>query len=220
MIKISSEMGHKWYCGSKAKPPGKDYAMRTTTIQAIKNGTVSHKNERTYLHPDEIARLIDAAKYSRNGERDALMVAMAYNHALRVSELVNLEWQQINLKTGRMFVERVKHGTPSEQYLASDEMRKLKRLRNDDPNARFIFLSERQLPMTIRGFYKIVAQGGQRAKLDINCHPHMLRHAKGFQLANRGTDTRLIQGYLGHVNIQHTVRYTTLCAERFRGLEK
>jgi site-specific recombinase XerD len=194
--------------------------MNTATIQKIKNGTV--KRKRDYLQPDEVAKLIDAAnnKDSRNSERNGLMITMAYNHALRVSELVNLEWQQINLKTGRIFVERVKHGTPSEQYLAADEMRKLKRLRNNDLNARFVFLSERRLPMTVRGFYKIVAQAGERAKLDIHCHPHILRHAKGFQLANRGTDTRLIQGYLGHVNIQHTVRYTALCAERFRGLEK
>jgi site-specific recombinase XerD len=194
--------------------------MRATTIQAIKNGTVRHGNERTYLHPDEVTKLIDAARANRNGERDALMISMAFNHALRVRELVNIEWQQINLKTGRIFVERVKNGTPSEQYLTTDEMRKLRRLRNADPHARFVFLSERNAPMTIRGFYKIVAQAGERAKLDLRCHPHLLRHSKGFQLANRGTDTRLIQGYLGHVNIQHTVRYTALCAERYMGLER
>jgi type 1 fimbriae regulatory protein FimE len=51
-------------------------------------------------------------------------------------------------------------------------------------------------------------------------HPHMLRHAAGFKLANQGVDTRVLQQYLGHKNIQHTVRYTELSPERFRDFWK
>jgi site-specific recombinase XerD len=47
-------------------------------------------------------------------------------------------------------------------------------------------------------------------------HPHMLRHACGFALANAGHDTRALQAYLGHKNIQHTVRYTELAPNRFK----
>ncbi|MFZ5179114.1 tyrosine-type recombinase/integrase, partial [Enterobacter kobei] len=56
------------------------------------------------------------------------------------------------------------------------------------------------------------------AGLSLCSHPHMLRHACGFALADRGVDTRLIQDYLGHRNIRHTVRYTASNAERFEGV--
>ena len=48
-------------------------------------------------------------------------------------------------------------------------------------------------------------------------HPHMLRHACGYALANKGHDTRALQAYLGHRNIQHTVRCTELSPKRFKG---
>ena len=59
---------------------------------------------------------------------------------------------------------------------------------------------------------------GVAAGLPLPVHPHMLRHATGYHLANKGRDTRTIQAYLGHRNIQHTVRYTALAADRFKGL--
>ncbi|MCZ6680863.1 MAG: tyrosine-type recombinase/integrase, partial [Candidatus Poribacteria bacterium] len=62
---------------------------------------------------------------------------------------------------------------------------------------------------------KIIARAGELAGLGFPVHPHMLRHACGFKLANDGHDTRAIQHYLGHKNIQHTVRYTELAPDRF-----
>ena len=59
---------------------------------------------------------------------------------------------------------------------------------------------------------------GERAGLPVEAYPHMLRHACGFALANQGADTRLIQDYLGHRNIQHTVRYTATIPARFERL--
>ena len=64
---------------------------------------------------------------------------------------------------------------------------------------------------------KIVARAGELAGLGFPVHPHMLRHACGYKLANDGHDTRAIQQYLGHKNITHTVRYTELSADRFNG---
>jgi type 1 fimbriae regulatory protein FimB/type 1 fimbriae regulatory protein FimE len=168
---------------------------------------------------DEIAKLIDAAANSRNGDRDALMISMAFNHALRAIELVELRWSQINFKSGQIFVSRVKNSDESTHYLQASEIRALKRLQADSNSSEFVFLSERNAPMTIRGFHKLVVLAGERAKLPFAIHPHMLRHSKGYQLANKGTDTRLIQGFMGHKNIQNTVRYTKLDAKRFRGLE-
>ena len=93
-------------------------------------------------------------------------------------------------------------------------MRRLKR--EQEPQSPFIFTSERGAPLTTAGFRKLIARLGLAAKFDFPVHPHMLRHACGYQLANRGVDTRSLQAYLGHRNIQHTVRYTELAPARFK----
>jgi site-specific recombinase XerD len=62
----------------------------------------------------------------------------------------------------------------------------------------------------------MVERAGREAKLAFKAHPHMLRHACGYALANKGHDTRELQAYLGHRNIQHTVRYTELSPTRFK----
>ena len=71
-------------------------------------------------------------------------------------------------------------------------------------------------PLTTAGFRKLVARLGVAAGFAFPVHPHMLRHACGYQLANKGVDTRSLQAYLGHKNIQHTVRYTELAPTRFK----
>ena len=101
---------------------------------------------REYLTEAEVERLIEASKSNRYGHRDATMILMAYRHGLRVSELVDLRWDQIDFDTANLAV----------------------------------------------------------------------RHACGFALANKGHDTRALQAYLGHKNIQHTVRYTELSPDRFK----
>ena len=70
--------------------------------------------------------------------------------------------------------------------------------------------------MTPKAFHAVVGRIGTRAKMPFSVHPHMLRHACGYALANAGHDTRVLQAYLGHKNIQHTVRYTELAPDRFR----
>jgi type 1 fimbriae regulatory protein FimB/type 1 fimbriae regulatory protein FimE len=84
-------------------------------------------------------------------------------------------------------------------------------------DAPYVFVSERKAPLTDSAFRKIVARAGVAAELGMPVHPHMLRHSTGFKLANDGQDTRAIQHYLGHKNIQHTVGYTQLSAQRFNG---
>jgi len=82
----------------------------------------------------------------------------------------------------------------------------------------FVFVSERGAPFTVGGFRRMIARLGVKAGLSFAIHPHMLRHGCGFKLANDGRDTRAIQDFLGHKNIQHTVAYTALAAGRFKGL--
>jgi len=83
-------------------------------------------------------------------------------------------------------------------------------------NCPFVFVSERGSPFTTAGYRKMIARLGEAARFKFPVHPHMFRHACGYKLANDGRDTRALQHYLGHKNIQHTVRYTKLSPDRFR----
>jgi integrase len=147
------------------------------------------------------------------------MVLVCYRHGLRASELVDLQWSQIDFNAGTMAVRRAKKGTPATHPIRGDELRALRRLqREQDPDSPFVFTSERGAPFTTAGFARMVERAGEAAKLGFKAHPHMLRHACGFKLANDGVDTRTIQVYLGHKSIQHTVGYTELAPTRFKSL--
>src|SRR5215471_7155272 len=171
---------------------------------------------REYLTEAEIDRLIKAAKANRNGQRDATMILLAFRHGLRAAELVDLRWDQVDLgRNACLHVRRVKNGIATTHPLQGDEMRALRELKRT-ANSTFVFVSERSAPFTTAGFAKIIARLGVEAGFKFGVHPHMLRDACGYALANRGHDTRALQAYLGHKNIQHTVRYTELSPTRFR----
>jgi type 1 fimbriae regulatory protein FimE len=179
------------------------------------------KRSREYLTQDEVKRMIDASKIvGRYGHRDALLILVSYRHALRVGELIDLKWDQFDLDNALFHVNRLKNGNPSVHYLEGDEIRALRKLRRTKPESVFVFNSERQGPLTKSAVHKIVSRAGILARLELTAHPHMLRHAKGFQLASKGVDTRAIQAYFGHKNIQHTVLYTHLDPTRFKGFGK
>jgi type 1 fimbriae regulatory protein FimB/type 1 fimbriae regulatory protein FimE len=179
----------------------------------------TERRPREYLTPAEVETLLATARTrGRYGQRDATMILIAYRHGLRVSELVGLRWDQVDFAVGALHVTRLKHGMASVQPLSGIELRALRRLRREQPEGRHVFQSERDAPMTPAGFRKTLARIGEASSLAFPVHPHMLRHATGFKLANQGVDTRTLQAYLGHRNIQHTVRYTELVSERFNGL--
>jgi integrase len=189
--------------------------------QATDRSTPSTENftvKRRYLTEREVERLMDTArKVSRYGHRDATMILVAYRHGLRASEVCDLQWHQVELDAGRLHVRRAKHGTPSVHPIRGDEIRALRKLqRENPPRGAYVFISERGGPLSTLGFHHLIARLGKAAKLPFAVHPHMLRHACGFKLANDGHDTRALQHYLGHKNIQHTVRYTELSPARFR----
>jgi site-specific recombinase XerD len=190
---------------------------RTVTPRRLPNAEL---RTREHLTPAEVDALIDAAKGNRWGARDAIMILLCYRHGLRVSELVDLEWSQVDFHQAVLHVRRVKKGTPATHPLRGDELRALRKLRREAPNATFMFQSERNAPFSPAGFAKMVERAGQAAGFAFKAHPHMLRHAAGYKLANDGVDTRSLQAYLGHKNIQHTVRYTELSATRFKDFWK
>jgi len=178
---------------------------------------------REHLTPDEVERLITAARQAdgRLAERDALLIMMAYRHGFRAIELTELRWDQIDLKASLLHVARRKNGSPSTHPLHRPELRALRSWRRQqDEAAPYVFTSLRGGPMTVRTLHYVVAEAGKAAGIEFPVHPHMLRHATGFYLANAGQDTRAIQLYLGHKNIQHTVRYTELSSARFKDFWK
>jgi integrase len=139
---------------------------------------------------------------------------------LRVSELVILRWEQIDLKAGLVHVARFKNGLASTHPIRGPELRALRNLRADYLETPYVFVTERGGPMTPATARKLIGRAGELAKLPFPIHPHMLRHACGFKLASEGQNTRSIQQYLGHRNITHTVRYTELSPERFKNFWK
>ena len=189
---------------AKPTPPGRASSTLNSSV-------------RKYLTVAEVERLRAAAiKSSRYGHRDATMILLAFRHGLRAAELCDLQWHQVELTSGHLHVHRLKNGTPSVHPLQGEELRALRRLQRDSKATSHVFTTERGGPMTAKGFNTLFGRIGERARMPFKVHPHMLRHGCGFALANAGHDTRSLQAYLGHKNIQHTVRYTELAPERFR----
>jgi integrase len=179
----------------------------------------SDVRSREYLTQDEVEALMKAAgNTGRHRHRDQTLILMMFRHGLRVSEAVDLRWDQINFKAGSIHINRLKNGKPATHYLEGIELRALRRLRREYPNGPFIFVTERGGPLTRSTVNKLVERAGRLAEIEFPVHPHMLRHACGYYLANKGVDTRTIQDYLGHISIVHTVRYTELSPNKFKGL--
>ena len=190
------------------------------------NGKVRRKpykelRTREYLTPDEVERLMEAPRETgRYGHRDKTLILIAYRHALRVSELISIRWDMVDLKKGLLHVSRLKNGIDSVHPLRGPELRALRKLKREYPDTPYIFITERGGPMTDSNVRKMVKRAGENAKIGFPVHPHMLRHSAGYKLANDGQDTRAIQHYMGHKNIQHTVRYTELSPARFKDFWK
>ena len=190
----------------------------------IINGTVppwrlrnADLRPREFLTGEEIERLRKAAvdRLGRHPHRDGTMILVAYRHGLRVSELVGLRWDMLDLNQGLLHVRRLKQGRPSTHILRGSELRALRRLHREQvPSSPYLFTTERNSPMTAAGFRKLLARVGTAAGFPFP--GPMLRHACGFEPAHDGHDTRAIQEWLGHRNIQHTTRYTELTTKRFK----
>ncbi len=178
--------------------------------------------ERKHLTQSEMAKLLEAVKGSTHEVRDRCLLLLMYRHGLRVSEACGLKLSQVDLDDGVLHVQRLKGGLSTTHPLRSDEAKALKawlvvRSRMA-PGCDALFVSNRRTPINRRTVWVMLRGYGEKAGLLVDAHPHMLRHACGYALADRGADTRLIQDYLGHRNIQHTVRYTATNPARFEKL--
>jgi integrase len=187
--------------------------LRTVPPRRAKNAEL---RTREHFTPDEVEALIEAARGNRHGHRDATMILLTYRHGLRAAEVCDLRWNQVDFNGAVLHVRRVKNGTPSTHPIQGDELRALRRLQRESPTSPFVFVSERGSPFTTAGLARMIERAAAGAGLELKAHPHMLRHACGYALANKGHDTRAIQGWLGHRSITSTAIYTALAPNRFK----
>ncbi|HCI8546437.1 TPA: type 1 fimbria switch DNA invertase FimE [Klebsiella pneumoniae] len=181
-------------------------------------------NRRRFLTAKEVQAMMQAARQGPTGERDYCLILLAFRHGLRISELLDLHYHDLDLHEWRVNVRRLKNGFSTIHPLRFDEREAIERWSlvragwkaADKTDA--LFISRRGTALSRQQAYRIIRSAGENAGTVTHTHPHMLRHACGYELAERGTDTRLIQDYLGHRNIRHTVRYTASNAARFAGI--
>ncbi len=195
---------------------------QTLNLPPIRRPNIESRT-REYLEPKEIEKLIAVVKNNRHHLRDRLIIMMGYRHGLRVSEIVDLKWEQVKFDKARLHVNRKKNGEPSVQPINGDELRSLRALNRKYPESAFIFCTKygkQFVPLKESAVFKMIRRAGINANISFPVHPHQLRHSCGHRLANTGQDTRAIQAYLGHKNIQHTVKYTKLAENRFAGFDK
>jgi type 1 fimbriae regulatory protein FimB len=176
-----------------------------------------------HLTPEKVALMIEAAGATgRHGLRDQLIILLSFRHGLRVSELVSLRWSDIDLDSASIVIERLKRndrGRFSNHPLEVDEIKLLRKFRKMNGKHEHVFTSERGTPLDRSVVYRIVRRAGEQAGVGA-VHPHQLRHATGYYLANGplSGDTRGIQHYLGHRSITSTVHYTDQNPDKFVGL--
>ncbi|KAB8313325.1 DNA recombinase [Erwinia endophytica] len=179
--------------------------------------------QRKHLTQSEVQSLLVCARQGGNPERNYCLIYMSFIHGFRVSEACQLRLSDLDLKGGNLHVQRLKNGFSTNHPLLGNEVKAIRawlKVRQNMAGAEsdWLFLSRYGGPLTRQRIYQIISKLGKLANISVVSHPHMLRHACGFALADRGVDTRLIQDYLGHRNIRHTVRYTASNAERFEGV--
>ena len=173
---------------------------------------------RDYLRPKVANAVIEAVgRAGRQQLRDQVLLRLMYRHGLRASEAKHTKWTDFDLTPGSgpktFHVRRLKGSIDSVHTLDRDEVSALRKLKATSTSP-FVFVSERGGPLSPDMIARIIERAAETAKLGFHVHPHMLRHATGYALANEGTDTRLIQDFLGHASIANTVHYTRLAPGR------
>jgi integrase len=185
------------------------------------SGRQSNKAYRTreYLTETELEDLFEALKANRWGHRDHMIGLIGYRHGLRVSEICDLQWSDVDWGKSTLLVRRLKGSITNVHPLQRDEQAGLKRLaKEQEPKSTYVFSTERGGPFDRAGIGNMIKRAGTRAGLEIKAHVHMLRHSCGYALAAKGRDTRTLQHYLGHASITSTVIYTAMSPNAFKNI--
>ena len=197
----------------KVVETGPSNAENGTTRFRPARVTNEEQRPREHLSRDEVLTLCKAARRNRHGTRDAAAIWLAFNHGLRVSELCGLRWQDIQWQERRIMVRRLKGSQSGEHPLTEQDKRFLGPLRQAGLRP-----SDRVFGMEPAAFRRML----YRLKLSpelaaLKVHPHMLRHACGFDLVGRA-DLQARAAFMGHKRMENTVRYSRLAPEQFEGL--
>jgi type 1 fimbriae regulatory protein FimB len=179
-------------------------------------------SDRTHLVSAEVDKLLAATKGTRHETRDRCLLLLMFRHGLRVSKACGFRLAQVDTESRVLHVARLKQGLSTTHPLQGNEIRAIRAWLADrarmKPKTAAFFINERRTSLSCKTAWLSIHTYGERAGLSLPAHPHMLRHACGLALADQGADTRLIQDYLRHRNIQPTVLYTVTNPARFERL--
>ncbi|WP_270221206.1 tyrosine-type DNA invertase [Kosakonia cowanii] len=176
--------------------------------------------KRKHLTRHEVRQILLATDRGLHFARDYCLIQMCFLHGLRVSELCDMRLSDIDLVGRSVYVRRLKNSLSTQHPLFDTELPALTRWLNErrrwrDADSDWLFLSQKGGPLSRHQVRLLLKRYGELGGISISAHPHMLRHGCGYALADLGRDTRLIQDYLGHRNIRHTVIYTATNTQRF-----
>jgi integrase len=178
---------------------------------------VRRRNEdrrpREHLSRDEVMVLCKSARANRNGQRDAAAIWLAFNHGLRVTELCDLRWSDIAWQERRIMVRRLKGSQSGEHPFTEQDKRFLGPLRKPGQRP-----GDRVFGLQPAGFRRMLYRLKLPPELDaLKIHPHMLRHACGFDLVGRA-ELQARAAFMGHKRLENTVKYSRLDPGQFEGL--
>jgi integrase len=173
----------------------------------------AERRPREHLSRDEVMVLCKAARKNRAGARDAAAIWLAFNHGLRVSELVDLRWSDVRWQERKLMVRRLKGSASGEHPLTEQDKRFLGPLRGKAQRP-----SDRVFAISAAGFRKMLARLDLPADLAaLAVHPHMLRHACGYDMVGRA-DLQARAAFMGHKRLENTIRYSQLDPDQFEGM--
>ena len=180
-----------------------------------KRGKNADLRTREHLTVGEVEALIEAARGNRYGHRDATMILLAFRHGLRASEVCDLRWDKSTSPAPCC----TSAGSRTAPRHAPHPRRRAKGAAPAPPGEPAVtvhFCQRAGIPVHHGRLRPHDRAAAAAAGLELKAHPHMLRHACGYALANKGHDTRAIQGWLGHRSITSTAVYTALAPNRFK----
>lgn len=143
-------------------------------------------NRRRYLTGKEVQAMMQAARHGATGERDYCLILLAFRHGMRISELLDLHYRDLDLNEGRINVRRLKNGFSTIHPLRFDEREAVERWSQERAGWRgagrtdAVFIFRRGTPLSRQQAYRIIRAAGVDAGTVTHTHPHMLRHACGY----------------------------------------